>query len=271
MIGRLRLSWSVILGGGALLLVLVVAVAAPLLPLQDPLEQNIRSRYGSPSPTHLFGADQYGRDVLSRVVFGTRTSLLIAALSVGSAMAIGVPLGMYIGYRGGIAELVTLWVCDVILAYPTVVLGIILLVSLGAGFTNVIVVVSIAFVPRFIRLTRGLTKSTRENDYIVSCRAVGLSMARTFFHHILPNVAASLITMSSLWIGTAIRMAAGLSFIGLGVQPPYPSLGNVMRDGANALHFAPHIALYAGIFTFIIIMGFLILGDDLQSRITGRG
>lgn len=266
-----RLSLAGIMGLLLAGLIVLPSILAPLIAPYDPLKQEIRSRYKPPSMSHPLGTDAYGRDMLSRVLFGGRTTILVAALSVATAVLVGVLLGGWIGYKGGWMDLAMLWICDIFLSYSSLVIGIVIVVSLGTGFYQVVIALAVALAPRFTRLVRGMMKSERERDYVLAAKAIGASTARVLFVHVIRNIAPTLIITVTMFLGTAIRLVAGLSFLGLGIPAPHPCLGGLIRDGTDALLFAPHVAIFPGIAVFLAILGFTMLGDEAQRLASGRG
>jgi peptide/nickel transport system permease protein len=231
-LGRLLASKPVTQVSLAVFLLLVLcAIAAPLLSPHDPLEQNIFDSLKAPSADYLLGTDYYGRDILSRLLYGARTSLWIGFVATLSAMLIGAAIGLVAGYYGGWLDMVIMQAMDVLLAFPALILGLIIVAMLGPSMTNLIIAIALGAMPTFARVARAPTLAAREREYVLACRALGYSDARIIVLHILPNILADVLVMGSLWLATAIRVEASLAFIGLGVKPPTPSWGGMIREG----------------------------------------
>lgn len=245
-------------------MVIAVCLSAPLLPIQDPIDHSMVNRFRSPSSQYLLGTDNLGRDVLSRMIWGGRLSLLVGVLSVSFAMVLGTMIGLIAGYKGGMIDSIIMRVIDVMMCFPILILGILLVAALGQGLSSLIVAIGIAVTPRFARLCRGSVVSVRENDFVEAARSMGMSDMRIMFRHILPNIMGSIIVMGSLWVGAVIITEASLSFIGLGVPPPAPSWGRMVREGMEFLSHAPWVGLYSGLAIFLTVIGFNLLGDGLR-------
>lgn len=257
--------------GAALVAVLVLlAVLAPVVTPHDPIEQSIRQRYRPPSSEHWFGTDTYGRDVFSRAVYGARYSLGIAASSIALALAIGSTLGMAAGFFGGTLDRAMTALVNILMAFPSILLGIVLMAALGTGIDKLVITLTITFIPRFIRLARGPTMMLKKQEYVLAAQAVGMSQGRILFRHILPNIAGDLLVMGALWLATAILAEAGLSFLGLGVQPPAPSWGGMIRDGVDVINRAPWISVYAGLMISLAVLAFNMVGDSLRDLMDPR-
>ena len=251
---------------GAAIAVCVVAVAAlaPLISPYDPIRQNVRFRFRPPHGAHIFGTDFYGRDVLSRVIYGARISLLVGISSVLLGMAIGTAMGMVAGYRRGKLEVLIMRAVDVMMSFPDEVLGIMIMVALGSGLFNLILAIAILMAPRFARLAYGPTLALRERDYVDAARAVGCGDLRILLRHILPNIFGEVLVMGTLWTATAIRLEANLSFLGLGVSPPTPTWGNMIRTGLDHLTDAWWVSIFPGAAILITVLAFNMLGDGLR-------
>lgn len=252
------------------LAVLVVAISAPWIAPFDPIEQNISRGDLAPGGEHLLGTDNYGRDVLSRVIMGTRVSLLIAVSAVSLAMLIGGLLGITAGFKGGVFDVMTVRVTDMLMTFPTIILGLMVLAVLGSGMFNLAVAIAVAITPRFARVARGSAIALRERDYIQAARALGMSDFRIIFVHILPNVTNEILVVGTLWMATAILQEANLSFIGLGVKPPTPSWGGMIRDGVNQLLFQPWLSIAPGVAIFLVVLAFNMIGDGLRDVLDPR-
>ena len=246
------------------LLILLVALLAPWLAPFDPIHQNISRGDLPPGPVHILGTDSYGRDVLSRILLGARVSLGIALSAVGLAITIGSLVGVIAGYKGGLVDAITIRVIDMLMTFPTIILGLMVLAVLGSGMFNLAVAIAVAITPRFARVARGSAIAMRERDYVKAARALGMSDFRIIFVHVLPNLANEILVVGTLWTGTAILQEAGLSFIGLGVKPPTPSWGGMIRDGVNQLLSQPWLSIAPGVAIFIVVLAFNMVGDGLR-------
>ena len=246
---------------------IVVALFAPLLLPQDPLAQSFTARLKPPSAAHWFGTDRYGRDVFARVLLGTRWSLLLGLAAPLIAGTIGTLVGAIAGFYGGWFDRVAGRLADLLMAFPSLLLGILLAAALGPGFGNLIAAVAFAFLPRFIRVARAATLSVREQLYIEAAFASGQRPIRIVIRHVLPNISGPMIVVGTLWIATAIRIEATLSFIGLGVQPPQPSWGNIIRDGLTNILGSPWSVVTTGLTLTVCVLAFNIVGDALRDAI----
>ena len=244
--------------------ILLVALLAPWMAPFDAIEQDFSSIDLAPGPIHILGTDNYGRDVLSRIIMGTRISLVIALSAVGIALTVGGLVGIIAGYKGGIVDTVTVRIIDMLMTFPTTILGLMVLAVLGSGMINLSVAIAIAITPRFARVARGSAIAMRERDYIQAARALGMSDMRIIFVHVLPNISNEILTISTLWTATAILQEANLSFIGLGVKPPMPSWGGMIRDGVNQLLNQPWLSIAPGVAIFIVVLAFNMIGDGLR-------
>lgn len=255
---------TAIIGFFLTLIAIVIAILAPLISPYDPREQNVFYRLTPPEWTHPLGTDFMGRDVLSRVIWGARVSLLVGFLSVGIGMFVGTTLGMLAAYKRGKVESVIMRAIDVLMSFPDEVLGILLMVVVGTGLFKLIVIIGVLLVPRFARLAHSPIVALREKEYIDAARALGLSDFRILTRHLLPNILGEIIVMGALWIGLAIRIEANLSFLGLGVPPPTPTWGNMIRTGVADLTNAPWLSLFPGLAILITVLAFNMLGDGLR-------
>ena len=267
-----RLGRNKIAVAGLVILLAMVAssLVAPAILPYNPNGADLDNALHPPTLAHPFGTDQLGRDLLTRVVYGGRISLLIGVVAVALAAAVGVPLGLMSGYYSGLFDLVIQRVMDVMLAFPGFLLALTLISLLGVGLTNVILSVGISSIPVYVRLIRGVTLSTRELTYVESARSIGMRDWRIMLRHVLPNTAAPIIVQSSLQIGLAILTAAGLGFLGLGVRPPTPEWGTMLGDAVNYLLSSWFIALFPGLAIFLAIMAFNLLGDGLRDAFDPR-
>ena len=246
------------------LIIALVAIFAPVVAPYNPSAQSLSNRLRSPSSEHLLGTDEFGRDVLSRIIFGSRVSLIVGVLSVALGMVIGVPMGILCAYFGKRFDLVVMRVVDILMSFPTLVFGLMLVAALSPNLMNVVIAIAISLVPRFIRVARGPALSIMKKEYIESSKAIGANTGRIVFLHILPNIAGPIAIMATLWVATSIRIEAGLSFLGLGVQPPTPSWGNMLKAGMNRILMAPWMAIYPGIAIVISVLAFNLIGDGIR-------
>ncbi|MGZ8853178.1 MAG: ABC transporter permease [Thermoanaerobaculia bacterium] len=240
-----------------------VALAAPLLAPYDPDVQDTARRLEPPSKQHLLGLDDLGRDVLSRILFGARVSLRVGFSVVILASLAGVTLGAVSGYFGGAADLIVMRICDILLAFPGILLSIALVAVLGPSLNNVIMALAITGWVGYARLVRGQVLKVREMEYITAARALGAKSPRVIVLHVLPNVINPVIVMATLGLAGAILAEAALSFLGLGVQPPTPSWGAMLTAGRRYLGLANHLAIFPGIAIMLAVMGLNFLGDGL--------
>jgi len=258
-----------VLGTLVVLLVVIAAVFAEQIAPYDPLEMS-SERLAPPSVEHLFGTDYMGRDVFSRVVYGARISLYVGIVAVALGAVVGVALGLAAGYWGGRVEQVIMRGIDVLLAFPLILLAILILAFFGQNLTNVLVSVAISRVPNFARLTHGLVVGLRQKEFLDAGRAIGAGDARLMVRYVLVNIAPSLIVYSTFSIPFAILLEAGLSFLGLGVQPPTPTWGSIISQGKDVLFQAPWIANIAGGVIMITVLAFNLLGEVLGDRLDPR-
>lgn len=250
--------------------ILLVALFAPWLVPFDPVQQNLLKGDMPPGGEHVLGTDSFGRDVLSRIVMGARVSLGIALSAVGMALIFGSTLGVVAGYKGGAIDTVTVRLTDLLMTFPTTILGLMVLAVLGSGMVNLSIAIAIAITPRFARIARGSAISLRERDFIQGARALGMSDARIICKHVLPNISNEVLVVASLWTATAILQEANLSFIGLGVKPPTPSWGGMIRDGVNQLLNQPWLSIAPGAAIFAVVLAFNMIGDGLRDILDPR-
>lgn len=267
--GRNGLS---IVGLGIILLWTAVALAAPLLAPHDPVEVDIGARMQPASRVHLLGTDFYGRDLLSRIVFGARYDLAIALVAVGLAAGVGVSLGVLAGYYGRGVDDVIMRTTDVLLAFPSLVLALALASALGPGLWKAILAVAVVGVAGYSRLARGSTLSLREEAYVEAARAEGASDLRIMVRYVLPNILSPIIVRATVGMGFTVLLAAGLSFIGLGAQPPTPEWGAMINEGRNQLVTGVWwISTFPGLAIMSLVLGFNLLGDGIRDALDPRG
>jgi peptide/nickel transport system permease protein len=258
---------------GLLIVVLAVlsAVFAPYLAPHDPYKVNSANRLLPPGLSgHVLGTDDIGRDIFSRLLFGGRISLWVAFFPVVISGSAGLALGLVSGYYGGLTDQVLMRILDVVLAFPSILLAIGIAAALGPGLGNVIMAIVVVSIPIFSRLVRGLVLSIREREYVEAARCLGASNTRVLLGHILPNVLPPIIVYSTLETGRVVIFAAGLSFLGLGVQPPAADWGAMLSAGRQVLSVAPHVATIPGVVIFIVTLGFNVFGDGLRDALDPR-
>jgi peptide/nickel transport system permease protein len=265
---RLQQDRFALLGGAIVLATLGIALAAPLLAPHDPLAQDSSIRL-SPigTPGHPLGTDGNGRDILSRLIYGSRTALLVATAPVLAAAAIGLVMGLVAGYRGGWVDTVVMRFADILFAFPAILLAIAIVAALGPRLLNAIMALAIVFVPAFARLVRASVLSLRERDFVAAARASGATPSWILGRHILINALPGIIVFATLQTGQMIIFASALSFLGLGVQPPTPDWGSMANDGRNSMLVAPWVTTLPGIAIFAVSVGFNLLGDGLRDAL----
>jgi peptide/nickel transport system permease protein len=257
---------------GLLVIALFIALAvfAPLIARYDPTAQSYTLIRRPPSDLHWFGTDELGRDLLTRIIYGARASLLAGVISVSIALGVGVPIGLCAGYLGGLVDALLSRIADAMLACPYLILAIALAFLLGPSLGNAMIAIGIATTPIFVRLTRGLVMSVKVEDYIEAARVVGNPRWRIALRHILPNILPSLLVQATLSIATAIIAEASLSFIGLGQQPPDPSWGSMLNAAQRFIGSAPWMAVWPGLAIFLTVLSFNLLGDGLRDALDPR-
>jgi peptide/nickel transport system permease protein len=261
---------SGLLGVVVVLFFIAVAILAPFVPIPGPAETDWAAVRKAPSATHLFGTDEIGRDVLSRMIWGAQASLLAGVVSVLIAVALGVPLGVLAGYRRAWTDAVISRLTEALLAAPFLILAIAFAAFLGPSLTNAMIAIGLSAMPIFIRLARGQTLSVMTEDYVESARAIGVGHLALVWRYILPNIFPPILVQATLTIATAIIAEASLSFLGLGQQPPAPSWGSMLNIAKNFLEQAPWMALYPGAAIFLVVLGFNLLGDGLRDALDPR-
>ena len=259
-----------VIGLAIIVLFVLVAVLAPLIAPYDPAQQSWTSIRKPSSLAHWFGTDESGRDLLSRVIFGGRASLLAGVVSVTIALGLGVPIGLLAGYGGRWIDAVLSRIADAMLAVPFLILAIALAAFLGPSLQNAMIAIGLTAAPIFVRLTRGQVMAVMVEDYVEAARAVGNPPVRIAFRHILPNILPALIVQSTLSIATAIIAEASLSFLGLGQQPPAPSWGSMLNTAQRFLTLAPWLAVWPGLAIFLVVLSFNLLGDALRDALDPR-
>ncbi len=258
--------------GGFFIIVglLVVAALAPWLAPYDFSDQHILHSFKGPTVQYWLGTDEFGRDLFSRIIWGTRPALLVGVFSVLVSMGIGVPIGVLAGYKLGNVDRVVSWFVDIMLSFPALLLGLMIVTLLGQGIYKVVIAIGISHVPQYIRLARGPTMAIRNLDFVRATRALGAGDLRITFGHILPNIIGPIVIMGTLSIAGAIRMEASLSFLGFGIQPPTPSWGNMIREGVANILQSPWMALFPGLSLTFTVLAFNMVGDSLRDMFDPR-
>ena len=271
---RSRTRRMIPIGIGIALAVAMILMAAAA-PLIAPLSPS--AKYGDAvlkgpgaADRHWLGTDEFGRDVLSRIVWGARVSLEVGLASVVFAFAIGVPLGILAGFRGARVETAIMRCADMLMAFPTLLLALIIVTALGGSLINEIMAIGIALTPNFVRLSRSLALTIREQDYIVAARALGSGQLRLMARHVFPNTLYALVVVGTLYIATAIRTEASLSFLGLGIPPPTPSWGNILSEGRQFIKCCPWITTFSGLAIMLAVLAFNVVGDALRDLLDPR-
>ena len=259
-----KTSW---IGLVVFLIVVAAAILAPALAPFDPNDQNILEKLRAPTSEHWLGTDSFGRDTLSRLLYGARISLIIGVVSTLAAMVIGTAIGMLAGWHGGRLDTVTMQAMDVLLAFPSLILGLILVAMLGPSMVNIIIAIALTSIPPFARIARAPTIAVKEREFVDAGRALGYSDTRLLVVHILPNILPEVLVMGSLWLANAIRTEASLAFVGLGVKPPTATWGGMIREGFENILDSYWLALVPGVAILIVIFALNLLGDGLRDAI----
>ena len=252
------------------MIVVAGALLAPWVAPFDPNDQNIIDRMQPPGGDYLFGTDSFGRDVLSRIMWGARISLLVAVTSIAAAIAIGGTIGMVSGYIGGQFDLIVMQTMDVLLSFPSLILGLIVVALLGPDLINLVFAIALTAIAPFARVARAPVLSLKERAFIEAGRALGFSHTRILFVHVLPNIMGEVLVMGSLWMATAVRTEASLSFIGLGVKPPTATWGGMMREGFENILDAPWLSVWPGLAILVLVLGLNMIGDGLRDATDPR-
>ena len=248
----------------------VVALGASVVAPYDPIATSFATVRKAPSVAHWFGTDEIGRDVLSRIVYGARASLLAGVVSVLISISVGVPIGLLAGYAGGMTDMLISRVTDALLACPFLILAIALAAFLGPSLTNAMIAIGISATPVFIRLTRGTTLAVKAEDFVLAARAIGNAPWRVAIRHVLPNIVPPLLVQATLAIAAAVIAEASLSFLGLGQQPPQPSWGSMLNTAKNYIDNSPWMAIWPGASIFLLVLSFNVVGDGLRDALDPR-
>jgi len=267
---RLARRGGAMLGFAVVVFFVLLALLAPWIAPYDPVATNWSAIRAAPSAAHWFGGDELGRDVLSRIVWGTRASILAGVVSVSISLALGVPIGMLAGYVGRWIDSLISRITDAMLACPFLILAIALAAFLGPSLTNAMIAIGISATPIFIRLTRAQVLNAKAEDYVEAARALGNPHLRIVLRHIFPNIVAPLIVQATLAIAAAVIAEASLSFLGLGQQPPAPSWGSMLNTARNYVDQAPWMAVWPGLSIFLLVLSFNLLGDGLRDALDPR-
>lgn len=276
--GRLRKMWRrfsrnrlAVFGLGIIVAMILTAVLAPLIAPYDPYAQDYLTTLGSPDRTHIMGTDSLGGDIFSRVVYGARVSLQASLISVGIAIALGVPLGLVSGYfRGFLDEVVIMRLIDSLQAFPFLILALVITAILGGGLTYAMIAIGIGFMPAFVRITRGQVLTVRNLEYVQAARAIGTGHAKIMLRHVLPNSLPPLLVQTTLALGYAILAEATLSYLGLGAAPGVPSWGSMLYQAQSYLTSAWWMAFFPGMAIFFAVLGFNLLGDGIREALDPR-
>lgn len=264
---RLKRRKGAMFGLAVIVVFVLIAVFAPLISPYDPAAQSWSAVRKAPTALHWFGTDDVGRDILARIIFGARASLLAGVISVGIALGIGVPLGLIAGYVGGWTDVLLSRITDAMLAVPFLILAIALAAFLGPSLGNAMIAIGVTTTPIFVRLTRGQVITVKVEDYVEAARAIGNPRWRIALFHILPNILPALLVQATLSIAAAIIAEAALSFLGLGQQPPAPSWGSMLNSAQRFLSNAPWMAVWPGLAIFLTVLSFNLLGDGLRDAL----
>lgn len=264
-----------LIGSVVVMVVIIMALFAPLIATHDPNAIAMKERFQSPSVSHFLGTDSLGRDIFSRIVYGARISLIVGLGAISIAGVIGSPLGIFSGYKGGKVDDVISRVMDAMLTFPTLILAIVLVAVLGPSFRNVILAISIGYIPLFARTARAPAMSETRKDYVAAARAIGAGDFRIAIRHVAINCVAIIITRATINVSYAILAEAGLSFLGLGVPPPTPAWGRMLNEARTYIELYPYMAIFPGLAITLLVLGFNLLGDGLRDawdpRLRGRG
>lgn len=264
---RLLKNKIAMLGLTIISILVLVAIFAPVLAPYEPLKTDVIERLKAPSFSHWLGTDDLGRDILSRIIYGSRISIQVGVISVSLALVFGVSLGVLAGYYGGWIDSLVMRLIDIMLAFPSILLAIVIMAILGPQLSNAMIAIGFVNLPRFARIVRSSVLSVKEEEYVSAAQSLGASDFRIIMKHVLPNCLAPLTVQSTLSIATAILEAAGLSFLGLGAQPPTPEWGAMLSSGRSAIQIAPWVVAFPGLAIMITVLGFNLFGDGLRDAL----
>ena len=261
---------SALVGLVLVVLLFLVAIFAPVIAPYDPLAQSTINRLEGPSSEHWLGRDPYGRDVLSRIIYGTRVALQVGVLSVLLGAIMGTSIGVIAAFLGGKIEALLMRLVDVLLSFPDLITGLLVMAVLGSGMEKLIIAIALTITPRFARIAYGPTLGLKEKEFVEAARALGQNQPKIILKHILPNIGGELVVLGSLWTASAIRLEASLSFIGLGVPPPTATWGQMIREGTVYLSALPLLSLAPGAALLITVFAFNLVGDGLRDVLDPR-
>ncbi|WP_198470512.1 ABC transporter permease [Acetomicrobium sp. S15 = DSM 107314] len=267
---RLKKNKIAIAGLFIVALYIACAIFAPYISPHDPTKQSLKDSFLAPSSGHLLGCDEFGRDILSRIIWGARISLLIQVSSVIVALLVGISLGALGGYFGGKLDELIMRFMDILLAFPGMLLALAIVAMIGPSVRNLVVAIGIYSVPQFARITRGAVLAVSANEYVLGAKAIGESDLSVIVRYVLPNALSPIIVQTTLRMATVLLTASGLGFLGLGVQPPNPEWGTMLSSARMYLRSAPHVAIFPGLAIMITVLGFNFLGDGLQDALNPR-
>lgn len=267
MLSRFKKNKRALVGLGMVVIFIVVALFAPWIAPYDPFKQDMQVMLESPGSHHWFGTDEFGRDLLSRIIYGAQISLMIGIVGVFIAVIFGVALGTIAGYFGGWLDSAIMRIMDIFMAFPSFLLALAIVSVLGPGMVNVMIAIGIFSVPTFARISRSAVISVKHKEFVEATKAMGGTNARIIFKHIIPNSIAPIIVLSTLRMATAILTASGLSFLGMGAQPPTPEWGAMLSSGREYLRTAPHVSTVPGLAIMFMVLGFNMLGDGLRDAL----
>ncbi|HSW57184.1 MAG TPA: ABC transporter permease [Dehalococcoidales bacterium] len=259
-----------VIGMIIILVFIITAIFAPLLAPYDPYKLNLPNKLQSPSLTHWLGTDSVGRDTLSRVIYGSRISLIIAIIAVSISTLVGITLGLIAAFFGGFTYQIIMRFVDALMAFPMLLLALLIASLLGGGMRNVIIALCIGFIAAPARMMCGVATAVKQNDYILAARSIGMSNLRTMIRHILPNSFQPLLVMLTVGLGSTILAEAGLSFLGVGINPPTPAWGSMVNEGYKFLLTNPELCLGPGIAIMLVVFGFNMMGDGLRDALDPR-
>ena len=266
-IKKLAKNKAAIAGAIVVITIIILAILAPLIAPYDPRAMDMSKKFQGPSLEHWLGTDDKGRDILSRLVYGSRISLTVGILSTLIGAFVGVVMGIVAGYYGKWIDSLIMRICDVLLAFPGILLALAIVSILGPSTTNTIIAIAIFAIPTFARIVRGSTLSVKKLEYVDAIRAMGSRDIRIIFKHILPNITSPIIVQATLYIASAIITSSALSFLGLGTQPPDPEWGTMLANGRSYMAQAPHLTLFPGLVILLVVIGFNLFGDGLRDAL----
>jgi peptide/nickel transport system permease protein len=259
-----------LIGAAIIFVLIVIAILAPFIAPHDPIEQNLEHRLLTPNSEYLLGTDNLGRCILSRLIHGASVSLLISVMVVGISTFVGVTLGLLAGYCGGFIDELIMRIVDILLAFPGIILALVVVGILGPSLYNVMLALAVVGWTSYARVVRGSVLSVKEKEFVEAARALGASDTRIMFRHILPNIMAPVIVMATLGMAHVILAAAALSFLGLGAQPPTPEWGSMLNGGRAFMRTAPHLTIFPGLAIMVTVLAFNFLGDGLRDVLDPR-